>query len=362
MLAIAKIARMTRKQRIKRQSKLLALGTVLAILFLGLIACQKTPQTTTKSTGMPGEGVKVRSSAHGATEDSRFIAEIVNIALERLGYKIPESIPLNPTARHLALGNGDIDFSPIHWEKLHTEFFAKSGGEEKLERVGEIVSDLWQGYQIDRKTAAEYNITNLAQLKDPKIAQLFDSDGDGKANLVGCNPGWGCELVIEHHLDAYGLRDTVEHDQGEYLALLPNTIARYRQGKPVLYYTWTPLWLASVLKPESDVVWLEVPFTSLPAAQKGLTEKDTSVEGKNLGFAVDRIRFVANKEFLAANPAAKRLFELVQIPIEDLNAENQLIYDGEDTPEEIRRHAQEWIKKNQELFDRWLEEAKVSSQ
>lgn len=46
-----------------------------------------------------------------------------------------------------------------------------------------------ENIQIDKKTAAQYQITNLEQLKDPKIAQLFDSDRDGKANLVGCVPG-----------------------------------------------------------------------------------------------------------------------------------------------------------------------------
>ncbi len=77
-----------------------------------------------------------------------------------------------------------------------------------------------QGFQIDKKTADKYKITNLEQFQDPKIAQQFDSDGDGKANLVGCNPGWFCESMIDHHIEAYGLQDTVEHDRGQYLALL----------------------------------------------------------------------------------------------------------------------------------------------
>jgi glycine betaine/proline transport system substrate-binding protein len=80
----------------------------------------------------------------------------------------------------------------------------------------------------------------MEQLQDPEIAALFDTDGDGKANLTGCNPGWGCELVIEHQLDEYGLRDTVQHDQGQYFALIADTITRYEQGEPILFYTWTP--------------------------------------------------------------------------------------------------------------------------
>ncbi len=70
-----------------------------------------------------------------------------------------------------------------------------------------------QGYLIDKKTADQYKITNIAQLKDPKIAKLFDTNGDGKADLTGCNPCWGCEGAINHQLAAYGLTNTVTHNQ-----------------------------------------------------------------------------------------------------------------------------------------------------
>ncbi|NET62472.1 MAG: proline/glycine betaine ABC transporter substrate-binding protein ProX, partial [Symploca sp. SIO2E6] len=87
-------------------------------------------------------------------------------------------------------------------------------------------------------------------------------------------------------------------------------------------------------------------------------EKETSVDGKNLGFPTDRQRIVVNKEFLAANPAAKRWFELVTIPAEDMNSESLRIKNGEDSAKDIRRHAEEWVEQNQELFDGWLEQAR----
>ena len=121
------------------------------------------------------------------------------------------------------------------------------------------------------------------------------------------------------------------------------------------------MWMANVLKVGKDVNWLEVPFTSLPNEQKGLTEKDTSFDGKNLGFAVDNMQILANKEFLNNNPSAKRLFENMKVPIEDINAQNQLMNEGENSVADIRRHAQEWVKKNQDLFDGWVEEARKAS-
>ncbi|MDG4869487.1 glycine betaine ABC transporter substrate-binding protein, partial [Guyparkeria sp. 1SP6A2] len=90
---------------------------------------------------------------------------------------------------HLALANGDATFVASHWNPLHADFYKNSGGDAKLYRKGAYSTNAAQGYLIDKKTADQYKITNIGQLKDPKIAKLFDTTGDGKANLTGCNPG-----------------------------------------------------------------------------------------------------------------------------------------------------------------------------
>lgn len=333
-----------------------------ALLLTGLAGCQ-TPEATDTSTtsgsevsgALPGEGVTI-TPGYGVLEE-KFQTDVINIGLEQLGYTIDDGKELEYGPLHIEMGNGGIDFMAAHWEKLHTDFFDSSGGDEKLERLGIVVENALQGYMIDKATAEEHNITSLDQLTDPKIAALFDTDGDGKANLTGCNTGWGCELVIEHHLDAYGLRETVQHNQGKYFALIADTITRAKQSESVLYYTWTPLWLGGVLVPEKDVVWLEVPFTDLPEAQGEVSEADTSANGKNLGFAVEQLYVVANQEFVDANPAAAKFMSLVQIPLDDVSAENQLVQDGEDSAEAIRGHAEAWIAKNQDTFDGWVKEA-----
>jgi len=343
----------------------LGIATTLAIAIAGLSACDTGEQavdtgdgegTTEVAAGeLPGEGISV-TPGYSVLEEL-FQTEIVNIGLEEMGYTIEPGRELEYATLHVDIANGGITYTAAHWEKLHEEFFANSGGDDALERTGTFIPNVLQGYKVDSATAEEYGITSLEQLKDPEIAALFDTDGDGKANLTGCNPGWGCELVIEHQLDEYGLRDTVQHDQGQYFALIADTITRYEQGEPVLFYTWTPLWVSGVLQEGEDVTWLEVPYTSLPEAQGEVSEADTSAEGKNLGFAVDQQVILANQEFVDNNPAAEKFFELVEVPIGDVSAQNQLIQDGEDTPEQIREHAEAWVAENQDQFDAWIEEA-----
>jgi glycine betaine/proline transport system substrate-binding protein len=307
----------------------------------------------------PGAGVTVQPMTTGIAEEI-FQHEILFEGLRRLGYEVEDPLEGEYAVMHVALGQGDADFTGVHWNLLHEEFYQNAGGEERLTKMGTLISDVLQGYLIDKKTADEHGITNLEQLQDPEIAKLFDASGDGKADLTGCNPGWGCELVIEHHIPEYGLVDTVTHNQGSYFALMADTIARFEQGESILYYTWTPLWVSGVLVPGENVEWLEVPYTSLPGDSEA-TAEDTSAGGRNLGFAVDDIRVLANREWAEANPAAVRFLEQAVVPINDVSAQNLLMREGEDSMEDISRHASEWIENNAEALEGWVEDARSAS-
>ncbi|NEP15846.1 MAG: glycine betaine/L-proline ABC transporter substrate-binding protein ProX [Leptolyngbya sp. SIO4C1] len=317
------------------------------LLLLGLAGCRTQGLMAAKR-----DSTVIRS-AYGTLEEL-FQTEIVNIGLEELGYRPISGSELEYDVIHKAIAEDYLDYTAVHWNPLHSQFYENNGGNRRLERVGPLVENALQGYLIDRETAEQYDITNLNQLANPEIARLFDNDGDGRANLIGCPPGWGCRDVIEYHLDTYGLRKTVEHDDDNYFTQIEAAIAQQEQGQPILYYTWTPLWVSGVLTPNEAVTWLEVPYTALPEGQDGKTISG----GKNLGFSVNQIEILANDAFLEANPAAKRWFELVKIPIKDISLQNQRMHDGENTPQNVRRHAEKWVKDNRGTFDSWLAEAK----
>ena len=306
----------------------------------------------------PGQGVEVQPIKSSIAEEA-FQTLLVMKALEELGYDVKEIKEIEYAAGHVALGNGDATFMADHWDPLHSDFYTEAGGDEKLYREGVYAPGALQGYLIDKKTADAHGITNIGQLKDPEIAKLFDANGNGKADLAGCNPGWGCEKVIEHQLDAFGLRDTVEHNQGSYSAIIADTISRQQAGEPVLYYTWTPYWVSGVLVPGQNVTWMQVPHSSLPGERKDV---DTTLEdGRNYGFQANDQRIVANRAFAEENPAAAKLFEVMQISSNDISAQNKKMRDGEKSAADIERHADAWIKAHRETFDGWLEEARSAA-
>ncbi|MBE9068262.1 glycine betaine/L-proline ABC transporter substrate-binding protein ProX [Leptolyngbya cf. ectocarpi LEGE 11479] len=297
---------------------------------------------------------KVIRSAYASLEEL-FQTEIINIGLEKLGHTPVSGSELEYDVIHQAIARDYLDYTAVHWYPIHKDFFEQNGGNTSFKRLEPVVESALQGYLIDKKTSAERNITGLPDLQDPAIAQLFDTDGNGKANLVGCPRGWACREVIESHLDDHNLRDTVEQDSHDYNASMEKIIERYDAGEPVLYFTWTPLWVSSALVPDQDVVWLDVP-------PLGPQENASIVDGKNLGFEINDIHILANREFLKENPDIARWFELVNIPIMDVSLQNQRMRNGENNPEDIRRHAEEWIRENQGAFDGWLEDAQQVSE
>ena len=284
-----------------------------------LIAAVASAPSALSGAQLPGEG-KTVLLGHSGSENQYFQALVIVRGLQKLGYEIGPFQETKYPALYLAIANGDVQFMAQNWDPLHDAFFEKAGGDAKMSRVGHLIKGALQGYVIDKKTAEKHKITNIDQMKDPKIKALFDTDGDGKANLLGCNPGWGCESAIEEHMDAYKLREHVSHDQGSYFALVPDVLARYRNGEPVLYFTWTPMWINQLLVPERDVAWLEVP----------------EPRPSPTGFGVNENRVVANNDFLKENAAAKRFFELAEIPIGAVNGQNLRIYEGEEGDEEHR--------------------------
>ena len=310
--------------------------------------------TSTFAADLPGKGITVQPAQSTISEES-FQTLLVSRGLEKLGYTVNKPSEVDYNVAYTSMAAGDTTFIATNWKPLHDDMYAAAGGDKKFYREGTYIQGAAQGYLIDKKTAEQYKITNIAQLKDPKIAKLFDTNSDGKADLTGCTPGWGCEAVINHQIGAFGLSNTVEHNQGNYSAMIADTITRHKEGKPILYYTWTPYWVSDVMVPGKDVVWLQVPFSSMPGKQKDVDTKLPN--GANYGFPVNTMHIVANKAWAVKNPQAAKLFSLMKLPLADINAENSMMHSGKASEADIQGHVDGWIKAHQAEFDGWVKDA-----
>ena len=233
------------------------------------------------------------------------------------------------------------------WFGNHDSYVKEAMG--KVKPVGYVAkSGGLQGYLIDKKTADKFNIKSVMDIKNH--AKEFDSNGDGKADLVSCPPGWGCEKATQSHFDELQLGDFINLVKADYSVSIADAISRYKNGKSILFYTWTPNWTVGALKLGQDVVWVEMPSKKTKAVKIPNATKSKV----NLGFGADDIRPAANVDFLKANPKVEKFLKKASIPLADIAAQNLKMNNGEKSERAIKKHAAEWIKNNQSTFDSWL--------
>ena len=326
---------------------------------VGFSAGPVAAQETDAGEGAAGGARTPVRMARATWDTGWFQAEVYRLLLERLGYAVEGPVTMENADFYEAVAAGDVDLWANGWFPLHDPLLTAHEG---AERVGtQVDGGALQGYFADLATATGAGIGGLADLADPEIAARFDTDGDGKADLVGCNVGWSCAEIIDHHIEVYGLGATVEQVQGDYSALMSEVAARYQEDLPVLFYTWTPNWTIGHLVPGRDVTWLQTPFPSLPPGWSGPVE-DTLVDGVAgcandpcaTGWPPNDIAAVANSAFLQANPPVRRLLEVVTIPLEDILVQNGAMVTGAGDPEDITAAAAEWVARNEAAVVRWL--------
>jgi len=316
---------------------------------------------------LPGKGVTVQP-ARATWTTGFFLEAIYSRALEDLGYTVEDPKKLANPIFYQSVVAGDVDFWANGWFPLHNTQLPKNFA-DKAELAGTVAKGgALQGYLVSKKDVERFNITSLDDFKRDEVKKAFDANGDGKADLVACPPGWGCEKVITHHMEVYGLEPDVNTIKASYSASMADAVARYNAGEPVFFYTWTPNWTVFKFLPGKDVMWINVPEINPTEGQKGFEKSmvQTGVTGAvtdpiKMGFPANDIMVVANKEFLKDNTAAARMFEVMSIPLEDISRQNNRMYAGENTESDIERHVTEWVALHADTWKGWLDEARKAA-
>ena len=310
---------------IKRSSTLIA---AVAAFVLVLSAC-----------GVEDEGGPV-AIARADWSSGYMQAAIYAQLIEELGYEVtdPAAAELRPYSFYPALAAGQYDLWANGWFPLHDiylegENVTGQAVDLPIEPVGWQVADgATDGLMIDKATADSLGITSMDGVADN--AGVFDEDGDGKADLTGCNVGWGCETSINEQIADQSWGTSVEQMSGDYDNLAQGVVAKVSAGEPALFYAWTPNWTNTVLVAGDNAVWLQS--------------------------AVNDIRAVANTDFLDANPAIRGLLEVVAIPLSDIAAQNAKMVAGDYTEADVEADAQAWIANNRDKVDSWLATARAA--
>ena len=260
--------------------------------------------------------------------------------IEELGYEVtdPAAATLSPYSFYPALAAGQYDLWANGWFPLHDiylegENVTGQAVDLPIEPVGwQVAQGATDGLMIDKASADSMAITSMDGVA--ANASAFDGDGDGKADLIGCNVGWGCETAINEQIASESWGSRVEQISGAYDDLAMGVVDKVNAGQPVLFYAWTPNWTNTVLVAGDNAVWLQT--------------------------NVNDIRAVANTDFLDRNPDIRQLLAVVAIPLADIAAQNARMAAGEYSEADIEADAEAWIADNRAQVDDWLATARAA--
>ena len=308
----------------------------------------------------PGAGVNVQPAVASWTSAVPVSWVFVEL-LEELGYDVGNPMSLSNPVAYLAISEGDVHYWPNGWFPLHDPQLPDNFGD-----VATVFDPLCpacgiQGYLVDKPSVEEFDITGIDDFKREEVRAAFDATGDGKADLFGCPPGWGCHEGINAMLDKFELHDYLNHVDAGYAANFAEALSRIEAGDPALYYTWGPsAWLLSLV-PGEDVMWINAPGIVEDDAERAEDIAGAVTDPIYMGYVAADIQVAANNEFLEDNPAAAELFRQVSLPLTWISDVDRQMSEEDLSDTEIRPLAREWIEENRETVDGWLEAARQAA-
>ena len=332
---------------------------------------------------MPGAGTSLTMCR--ANWASGYIqAEIVRQILQQAGYEVsdPSVIELGPSNAYTAMAEGSCDFWANSWYPGHFSWFENQLTDGSL--VGdhvEAVPGLFQdsgvqGFLVTKTWAEDNNVSTIDQInRDESLWSQFDSDGNGKGEILGCPESWTCDDIIENQI-AWGNGtepwDNMEETKAEYDALFAEMVNRVNAGEPGILYTWSPASYLTVLVPGDNVLWLSVEAVlddSNPLGKEGGENHqqeegftafgaDMCTQPCQLGWSAADIQVSARTDMLDANDGFLRdLFPLIKPSILDISFLQVDQTDGDGSQAHVAELASGWMADNAAHVDAWIAEA-----
>jgi glycine betaine/proline transport system substrate-binding protein len=360
---------------------------LLAILaIIALLAASCGDDDSASATGgdgdLPGAGVSV-TMARADWSSGYVQAEIYRQILTEVGYEVadPADLELGPSNAYTAMAQGEFDLWTNSWYPGHLSWHQNeltdgtTVGEHLTIADGLFSGAGVQGFLITKSVAEEHGITSLDQVNsDPDLVALFDSDGNGKANIYGCQESYTCDDIITNQIAFYGW-DNIEQNIASYDALFADASGLVNEEKPAIIYTWTPSSYVTTLVPGGNVLWLSAHPTDViddsnPSGTEGGEFHDqrpgfdkfgaeSCTQPCQLGWIPADIQVTANTEFLDANPFLQALLPKILPSVIDISIIQVEQADGDGSQEDVVRLATAWMTEHRAEVDGWIAAAKA---
>ncbi|WP_419944841.1 glycine betaine ABC transporter substrate-binding protein [Candidatus Poriferisodalis sp.] len=342
----------------------------------------------------PGEGVTV-TMGRANWSTGYFQAELYKDLLEELGYDVtdPAELELGPNNAYIAMAQGQMDFWANSWYPGHLAWLAAelSDGSlvgEHVRIVGEeMIAGGLQGFLVTKSFADQYGVYTMDDLnRNADALAAFDAadpvPGNGIADIFGCPESWTCDNIITNQI-LFSEWDNIDQVIAGYDAMFAQAVDSANDGVPMVIYTWTPSAYITQLRPGDNVYWMGVENIlddSNPSnTDGGEAHSQRGEDGTGgyaaigpdqcpsaadnpdglcpIGWIAADILVTGNNDFLAANPVAAKLLEVVKLSVIEVSLAN--VDQGEGaSPSDL---AIDWIANNRDTVDAWLDAARAAA-
>lgn len=247
-------------------------------------------------------------------------------------------------------GKGDYDLTVTVWLPNQKNFKAEYVDKKKTVVYSEISYPATSGFCVPKHFSEQHNVTSIFDLARPEVAELLDSDGNGKGEIWIGKPGWAS--TNENHIKVrdYGLltfNEAVKADAAVNFAALADAVKK-KQGRA--FYCWRPnqVWI------QYDVVQLEEP-THDPSCHNQINAKDDPewFEKSKItcASAPKKVTIGWAKALEERLPVVTSFLANIELDTDTVSAWAYEIAGKKRSPAEVVR---EWAEKNQERIDKWL--------
>jgi len=255
---------------------------------------------------------------------------------EEMGYTTEIAETSTPMA-WTAIGTGSADLWSNAWlpnqEDLQAEY---ANTTESLGVIygGGPEDPCLQAWFVPTPVSEEYGITSITDLENPDFAGMFDVDGDGIGDLLGCDAAWKCAAINDQMIVDYGLEGMYEQKYGSESMMMAAIEGYLRKDEPVLFYMYTP----------------HPFFVNYPIGEAVTVLEDPLGGWGELATVIK----AANKEWVKANPEAADLIRQVKMTQDDIAWSMAEIDARGDSAETLEAIAREWMAAHQADVDAWL--------
>ncbi|MGY9053623.1 MAG: ABC transporter substrate-binding protein, partial [Rhodobacterales bacterium] len=242
-------------------------------------------------------------------------------------------------------GNGYVDVHPDIYMPIQAHNWNRYVKENKTVVVNKPYKGT-QGMFVPNYLAAK--ITSFEDLANPKIAKIFDQDGDGKGEYWAGDTSWTSTKEWQIKFKSYGLEKLWEPLIISDLKFQERLRKSYNAQVPILFYYWTPEWIFSGY----DLSQLDEPIIYEGCRTLDL-EKENWLEVSTFKckHSDTEIWVGHSKSLEERNPAVAKMLTNIAINPETVNEWIMKIRYNEKNAQNI---AKNWVEENMDIVNLWI--------